>query len=56
MAQRRKQQARDWALSPWDQPPYREIEKKIGEGLRELYKPPQEFPPYLLVLLARMDN
>ena len=28
IAHRRKQQ--DSTFSPWDQPPYREIEKKIG--------------------------
>jgi len=41
---------------PWAAPPYREIEMKIGEALRERYKPARELPQRLLVLLTQISR
>ena len=43
------------SVSPWA-PPYREIEMKIGEALRERYKPARELPQRLLVLLTQISR
>jgi len=42
------------SLPPWAAPPYREIELKIGEGLRQRYEPPRELPHQLAALLNQM--
>jgi hypothetical protein len=43
-------------VSDWGAPPYREIETKIGEELRERYKPPQELPHKMLMLLLQFSG
>jgi hypothetical protein len=45
----------DWG-APAYRPPYREIETKIGEELRERYKPPQELPHKMLMLLLEFSG
>jgi hypothetical protein len=40
----------------WKAPPYRDIQTKIGEGLRAHYEPPEEMPHRLLTLLIQMDE
>jgi hypothetical protein len=37
-------------------PPYAEIQKEIGKILREQYRPPEELPPQLLMLLIKADK
>jgi len=50
-------QSREWqSLRPWMRPPYREIETRIGEGLREHYQPPQDLPHRMLMLLMRLGG
>jgi hypothetical protein len=41
---------------PWEAPPYREIEMKIGEGLRKRYAAPQELPHRLLALVMQIKG
>jgi hypothetical protein len=43
-------------VSDWSEPPYREIETKIGEELRERYKPLQELPHEMLTLLLQINE
>jgi hypothetical protein len=40
----------------WKAPPYRDIQTKIGEGLKAHYEPPKELPPRLLTLLIQMNE
>ena len=40
---------------PWD-PPYREIQRKIGVELRELFELPKEIPHYLLAMLMQLND
>jgi hypothetical protein len=40
----------------WKAPPYRDIQMKIGEGLKAHYEPPKEMPHLLLTLLIQMDE
>jgi hypothetical protein len=44
------------SFPPWAAPPYREIEMKIGEGLRKRYEPPQELPHRLLALVMQIKR
>jgi hypothetical protein len=37
-------------------PPYRDIQTKIGEGLKAHYEPPKELPHRLLTLLLQMNE
>ena len=41
---------------PWGAPPWREIETKIGEELREHYRPAQELPHKFLTLLLQFSG
>jgi hypothetical protein len=45
----------DYSPTPRTQP-YAEMQKQIGEILREQYQPPQELPHQLLVLLLKVDQ
>jgi hypothetical protein len=56
MAERWQPRDREWQLSPYDTPPYREIETKIGEDLRLWYEPPQELPHRMLTLLIQLGG
>jgi hypothetical protein len=40
----------------WKAPPYRDIQTKIGEGLKAHYEPPKELPHRLLTLLIQMNE
>jgi hypothetical protein len=40
----------------WSAPPWRAIEMKIGEELREWYVPPQELPHTMLTLLLQFSR
>jgi hypothetical protein len=42
--------------APYGTPPYRVIEKRIGEELREHLKPPQDMPFTLLMLIMQADD
>jgi hypothetical protein len=35
-------------------PPYIEIQKQLGKGLRKQYEPPRELPHHLLTLLIQL--
>jgi hypothetical protein len=37
-------------------PPYRDIQMKIGEGLKDYYEPPKELPHQLLTLLVQINE
>jgi hypothetical protein len=41
---------------PWGSPPWREIERKIGEELREHYRLPQELPHKMRTLLLQFSG
>ena len=43
-------------MGPWDRPPWRAIEMKIGEGLRKRCKPPEKLPPRMLKLLMQITE
>jgi hypothetical protein len=54
---RQRQRRREThSLPPWASPPYREIESKIGEGLRQRYQPPEELPHRLQALLMQIKR
>jgi hypothetical protein len=40
----------------WKGRPYRDIQMKIGEGLRAHYEPPKELSHQLLTLLIQMNE
>jgi hypothetical protein len=40
----------------WKAPPYRDIQTKIGEGLKAHYEPPKGMPHRLLTLLMQMNE
>jgi hypothetical protein len=44
------------ARYPGHAPPYREIEMKIGEELRERYKAPQQLPHRMLTQLMQFGG
>jgi hypothetical protein len=47
----------EWEQVPsWERPPYHAIEMKIGEELRERFKPPQEMPHQLLTLIIQIGG
>ena len=57
MGKRWKPQSCEWqSLPPWTRPPYREIEMRIGEGLRERYQLPQELFDRMHMLLMCLDG
>jgi len=37
-------------------PPYIEIQKQLGKGLRKQYEPPRELPHHLLTLLIQLSD
>jgi hypothetical protein len=37
-------------------PPYIEIQKQLGNGLRKQYEPPRELPHHLLTLLIQLND
>jgi hypothetical protein len=43
-------------LPDWKAPPYRDIQTKIGEGLKAHFEPPKELPHRLLTLLSQMNK
>jgi hypothetical protein len=57
MAGRWKEQDGGWGrLARPEEVLYREIQRKIGEELKERYQPPEELTPYLLTLLATINE
>jgi hypothetical protein len=40
----------------WKAPPYRDIQMKIGQGLKAHYEPPKKLPHRLLALLMQMNK
>jgi hypothetical protein len=44
------------AFHPWDALRYREIQKKIGEELRERFELPKELPRQLLTVLMQLSD
>jgi hypothetical protein len=57
MTIRRKQHRKALRRSYWDAPPYREIQSRIAEGLREQLAPPKDLPHRLLTaLMQQTDN
>jgi hypothetical protein len=57
MTMRRPQQHRRVEPKPyWAAPPYREIQKRIGEGLREQLELPGEIPHRILTVLMQLNQ
>ena len=53
----RRQQFRKAKLEPYRAPPsYREIQNRIGEGLKEKLEIPKELPDRLLTLLNQLPS
>jgi hypothetical protein len=52
-----QQRRNQWEpVPPWERPPYLAIEMRIGEELRERFKPPQEMPHKLLTLVMQLGD
>jgi hypothetical protein len=50
----RRQSDVEFGRASWPTTPYRDIQMVIGEVMRRQYKPPEELPDQLLMLLTQV--